>query len=119
LSERWWRKQKRLDPWSNDLDKESDQLENISEQYEPLVDVFEEEKEVVIVAELPGVRKEDVQIHATKDNVNISVDMLECKYHKGLALEIETNLGSAVAAHRNGVLQIRLKELAATQPFTM
>ena len=119
MSERWWRKQKRLDPWSNDLDKESDQLENISEQYEPLVDVFEEEKEVVIVAELPGVRKEDVLIHATKDNVNISVDTLECKYHKGIALPVDTKPGSAVATYRNGVLQMRLKKLLATQPFTM
>jgi HSP20 family protein len=108
-----------LDPWSNGLDKESNQLENIGEQYGLLVDVFEEEREVVIVAELPGVKKEDVQIHATKDNVRISVDTLECKYHKGLALPVSTNPGSAVATYRNGVLQIRLKKLAATQPFTI
>jgi HSP20 family protein len=89
------------------------------EQHVPLVDVIEEEREVVIVAELPGVKKEDVQIRATKGNVTISVDTVEFKYHKGLALPVETNPGSAVATYKNGVLQIRLKKLTATQPFTI
>jgi len=120
-----------LDPsWSGDLDEKSNRLENTmdemngpdgnqsGEQHMPLVDVIEEEREVVIVAELPGVKKEDVQIHATKGNVTISVDTVEFKYHKGLALPVETNPGSAVATYKNGVLQIRLKKFVATQPFT-
>jgi HSP20 family protein len=89
------------------------------EQLEPLVDVIEEDSEVVIVAELLGIKKEDVRIHATKGNVTISVNTMEFRYHKGLALPVETNPGSAVATYKNGVLQIRLKKLAATQPFTI
>jgi HSP20 family protein len=108
-----------LDPWSNDFNREANQLGNASEQYEPLVDVIEEKREVIIVAELLGVKKEDVQIHATKDNVSISVDTLEFKYHKGFALPVETKPESAMATYKNGVLQIRLKKLAATSPFTI
>jgi HSP20 family protein len=121
-----------LDPsWSGDLDEESNRLENTmdemngpdgnqsGERHMPLVDVIEEEREVVVVVELPGIKKEDVQIRATKGNVTISVDTVEFKYHKGLALPVETNPGSAVATYKNGVLQIRLKKLPATQPFTI
>jgi HSP20 family protein len=108
-----------LDPWSNDFNRELDQPRNINEQYEPLVDVIEEERDVVILAGLPWVKKENVQIHATRNNVNISVDTFEFRYHKGFALPVETNPESAVATYKNGVLQIRLKKLVAKSPFTI
>jgi HSP20 family molecular chaperone IbpA len=38
----------------------------IMEQREPLVDVLDEEEEVVVVAELPGVKKEDINIYLSK-----------------------------------------------------
>jgi len=90
----------------------------IQEEREPLVDVVDEDREVVIVAELPGVEKEDIQIHATQCNVTISVDTIEHKYYKEVALPVETDPESAVATYKNGVLQIRLKKLVDTQLFT-
>jgi len=88
------------------------------EEREPLVDVIEEDREVVIVAELLGVKKEDVQIHAAQCNVTISVDTMEYKYYKEVALPVEIDPESAVATYKNGVLQIRLKKLANTQLLT-
>jgi len=88
------------------------------EEREPLVDVIEEDREVVIVAELLGVKKEDIQIHATQCNVTISVDTMEHKYYKEVALSVEIDPESAVATYKNGVLQIRLKKLVDTQLIT-
>jgi len=88
------------------------------EEREPLVDVIEEDREVLIVAELLGVKREDVQIHATQCNVTISVDTMDHKYYKELALPVEADPESAVATYKNGVLQIRLKKLVDTQLFT-
>jgi len=88
------------------------------EEREPLVDVVEEDSEIVIVAELPGVKKEDIQIHAAQRNLTISVDTMEHKYYKEVALPVETDPESAVATYKNGVLQIRLKKLVDTQIFT-
>jgi len=90
----------------------------IRDEPEPLVDVVEEDREVVIVAELPGVKKDDIQVNATQCNVTISVDTLERKYHKELPLPVETDPESAVATYKNGVLQIRLKKLVDAQIFT-
>jgi len=83
-----------------------------------LVDVIEEDSEVVIVAELPGVKREDVQIHAVQCSVTISVDTMEHKYYREVVLPVEADPESAVATYKNGVLQIRLKKLVETQPFT-
>ena len=41
----------------------------IREEREPLVDVMEEKDEVVVVAELPGVEKEDINLNATEDEL--------------------------------------------------
>jgi len=90
----------------------------VQEEHEPLVDVIEAESEVLVVAELLGVKKEDVQIHATQCNVTISVDTMEHKYYKEVALPVEIDPESAVATYKNGVLQVRLKKLVDTQLFT-
>jgi len=91
----------------------------IQEEREPLVDVIEEDREVVVVAELPGLKKEDIQIHVGQCNLTISVDTLERRYHEELALPVETDPKSAVATYKNGVLQVRLKKLVVDTQLYM
>jgi len=83
----------------------------IREEREPLVDVIEEDNNVVVVAELPGVEKNDINLHATEDHLTISVDTSEWKYHKELTLPARVDPKSAEASYRNGVLEVRLKKL--------
>ena len=83
----------------------------IREEREPLVDVIDEDKDVVIVAELPGVEKNDINLHATGDHLVISVDTSERKYHKELTLPAMVDSKSARASYRNGVLEVRLKKV--------
>jgi len=83
----------------------------IREEREPLVDIIEEDKDVVVVAELPGVERDDINIHATKDHLTISVDTPERKYHKELILPATVDPKSARASYKNGVLEVRLKKL--------
>jgi HSP20 family protein len=84
----------------------------IREEREPLVDVMEEAKDVVIVAELPGVEKNDMHLHTTEDHLTVSVDTPKRKYHKELALPASVDPKSAQASYKNGVLEVRLKKLA-------
>lgn len=84
----------------------------IREEREPLVDVMEEEKDVVIVAELPGVEKEDINLHATESHLTIFVDTLKRKYHKELRLPTRVDSKSARASYKHGVLEVRLKKLS-------
>ncbi|MDH5268199.1 MAG: Hsp20/alpha crystallin family protein [Candidatus Bathyarchaeota archaeon] len=83
----------------------------IREEREPLVDVMEEVKDVVIVAELPGVEKSDIHLHTTEDHLTVSVDTPKRKYHKELTLPASVDPKSAQASYKNGVLEVRLKKL--------
>jgi HSP20 family protein len=82
----------------------------ILEEREPLVDVMEEDKDVVILAELPGVERKDINLHATEDHLTIYVDTAERKYHKELTLRAMVDPKSAQASYKNGVLEVRLKK---------
>ena len=82
----------------------------IREDREPLVDVLEEDKDVVVVAELPGVEKEDIKLDATEDHLTISVDTSNRKYYKELVLPVGVDPRSARAVYKNGVLEVRLKK---------
>ena len=84
----------------------------IREQSEPLVDVSDEEEEVVVVAELSGVEKEDISLYASKDGLTISVDTPQRKYQKELPLPEEVDPKPVKASYKNGVLAIRLKRRA-------
>ena len=83
----------------------------ISEESEPLVDVFEDEESIVVVTELIGIDKSNVDLHATQDKLTISVDSLDRKYHKEIQLPARVVVGSSSSRLKNGVLEIRLKKL--------
>jgi len=80
------------------------------EEREPLVDIVEEDDEIVVVAELPGVEKEDIDLSCTERELIISVDTEKRKYYKRLELPAEVDPKSAKASYKNGVLEVRLKK---------
>ena len=81
------------------------------EEREPLVDVMEEDDEVVVIAELPGVEKEDIDLRCTGRELTISVDTEKRKYYKHLELPCEVDPKSAKASYKNGILEVRLKKV--------
>lgn len=86
------------------------QIREIKTETEPLIDVFEQDKEVTIVAQLPGIKKEDIDIHVTKTQATISVNTQEHSYYKKLQLPAIVNPKSVKASYKNGVLQIKLQK---------
>jgi HSP20 family protein len=85
----------------------------LKEEYEPLMDVMEEDDEIVIVAELPGVERDDIKLQATEESLTISVDRERRKYRKELKLPKAVDPASSRASYKNGVLEIRLKKVKA------
>jgi HSP20 family protein len=83
----------------------------IRQEREPLVDVLEEDEDVVIVAELPGVERDDIDLHTAYDELVISVDTPERRFHKELRLPARVDPNSARTSYKNGVLQVRLKKI--------
>jgi len=76
---------------------------------EPLVDVLQENDEIAVFAELPGVEKNDIKLHVNEKDLTISVDSKGRKYHKELELPVSVLPASAKASCKNGVLEVRLK----------
>jgi HSP20 family protein len=78
----------------------------VKEEREPLVDVYETETEVHVVAELPGVDKKDIDVRGTEDTLTISVDTPEYKYYKEIALPAMVKVREAKTQYKNGVLEV-------------
>ncbi|MBN2517847.1 MAG: Hsp20/alpha crystallin family protein [Candidatus Altiarchaeota archaeon] len=81
----------------------------ITDAREPLVDVMDGEKEIIVMVELPGVSKEDINLEASETSLEVSVDNEKRKYHKVVELPAEVKEGEIDASYNNGVLEIRLK----------
>jgi len=79
---------------------------NLQDKREPLVDVIDDNGSVKVLAELPGVEKQNIKLYATSDGLTISVDNPEMKYYKELAFPAEVDKDTAKSTYRNGVLEI-------------
>lgn len=88
----------------------------IKEEREPLVDVYATNGEVKVIAELPGVEKEDIQLHGTEDSLTISVDTPERKYYKEVKLPAKVNPKKAKTRYKNGVLEVTLPKEEERKP---
>ncbi len=85
----------------------------ISEEREPLVDVFEDDNEITVIAEIPGVEKENIKIKVSDDRrrLIIRASNQNRKYYKEIELPGEVDPQSARASYRNGVLEVKLKKI--------
>lgn len=86
----------------------------VSETREPLVDVFDEGDEVVLVAELPGVKDADVELTIRGDMVELSAQGHVQKYHCETLLPAEVNAEPVSRQCENGYLELRLAKKATT-----
>ena len=81
---------------------------SISDEIEPLTDIIEGENDVAITVEIPGVEKEDIDLIATEDTLEINVDSPKRKYHKRIDLPCNVKTKSTKATYKNGILDIVL-----------
>ncbi|MEM4389038.1 MAG: archaeal heat shock protein Hsp20 [Candidatus Micrarchaeia archaeon] len=83
--------------------------EAVPGEMEPLVDVIQEKDVVTVIAELPGVSKEDIHLKATEDKLSIKVDTPERKYNKTIHLPVKVKPETAKATYKNGVLDVKIQ----------
>lgn len=81
----------------------------VGEVREPLVDIFDEKDEIIVVAELPGVEEKDIKSEVKEDKIKISAEAKDRKYFKELELpaKVEEKFSSS---YKNGVLELKLKK---------
>lgn len=80
----------------------------VEEVREPLVDVFDEDDHLLVVAELPGVEATDVGFAVKEDVLELSAARGNLKYRKEVLLPSTVRARAADSSYRNGVLVLRL-----------
>jgi HSP20 family protein len=97
----------RIEPFGNvRRDVKSGRTE-VQEVREPMVDVFEEEDHLLVLAELPGIGKEDVRVEVKDDVLTISAERGDKKYRKEVLLPRTVSKEKMQVSCNNGVLEIR------------
>lgn len=77
---------------------------------EPIVDVFDEEDHLLVVAELPGVRKSEVEIVVSGDILILRAEVGEQKYFKEILLPHKVSSATKKVSYKNGILEIRFRK---------
>ena len=78
-------------------------------EIKPLVDILETEDSVHVVAEMPGIEKEDIHLDATDSAVELKATHGERNYSEYLELPVKIDPDSAKATFKNGVLEVIFK----------
>lgn len=97
----------------------------------PKVDVINRDKEVLVRAELPGVKKEDLEVSVADDSVTLRAatryqeekeegeyyrrETSSGEYIRTLALPAEVDGAKARAAFKDGVLELTLPKVAVSK----
>jgi HSP20 family protein len=97
----------RVEPFGNIRSTEEGPV--VADVREPLVDVFDEEDEIVVVAELPGVGEDEIQIEIQDDVLSLETTG-ERKYAKEILLSQPVDATTLHRAYKNGILELRLKK---------
>ncbi|HHE75574.1 MAG TPA: Hsp20/alpha crystallin family protein [Candidatus Aciduliprofundum boonei] len=92
----------------------------------PVMDIYETDEEVVIKAEMPGVRKEDIVLNVSPNSIEIQAELSEEKeenvrgyykkervlkrYYRTVSLPAKVSTDDIKAKFENGILVIRMKK---------
>jgi HSP20 family protein len=82
----------------------------VEEEREPITDVFDEEKEIRIYAEMPGVDEKDVRLDLKEDILDISAQSGDRKYRKEILLPAKAKVETMRSSYNNGILEITVQK---------
>ncbi len=131
----------RWDPF-RDLEDLQDQVNRIFQErrgrgeagertWAPIVDACEDENNIILKAELPGMKKDDIDIEVTADSLTISgerkfeteegrsyvrVERPYGKFRRTFAINVPINTGDVKAAYKDGLLEITIPKSEETKP---
>ncbi len=92
------------------------QQPSLSAEREPLVDISSTDKEVKVVVEMPGIKKENIKINAYENSLEITSTAPERKYHKVIELPTEADIETVKSTYNNGILEVIFNKKKQTKP---
>jgi HSP20 family protein len=88
----------------------------ITAEREPLVDVNVTEKEVIVILEMPGVKKENIRVNAAEGLVEVMSDDPTRKYRRTIELPEGVDIETARSKYNNGILEVTFNKKKQTIP---
>jgi HSP20 family protein len=82
----------------------------VEEVREPIVDIFDEEDHILVIAELPGVSEDEIKIEVAGDILNLSASDRDRKYAKEILLPSKVKASSVRTSFKNGIVEITLEK---------
>jgi len=82
----------------------------VEEVREPMIEVFDEEDHILVIAELPGVSENEIKIEVTGDILNLTASDKDRKYAKEILLPGKVNPDSVKTSYNNGILEVTLQK---------
>lgn len=80
----------------------------VEEELQPFVDVFDEQDQILVVVDLPGVEEEHIHIEVRGDILILATAGGNRNYAKEIVLPASVDAATLKSAYRNGVLEIRV-----------
>lgn len=111
--------------------KTKDEPNALERAIRPAVDIFENETGIVLVADMPGVSKERLEVKLEKDTLSIEgamditmppgmepvyADIRSTRYQRSFSLSSELDGEKIEAGLKDGVLTLRIPKRAKYQP---
>ena len=106
------------------LTRESGGLPMLPQKGAPLTDIYETPEEVVVVTDIPGVRKDEIEVTTSEDTLTIKAESSEDKevkkedfylrergrvsFVRNVSLPKKVNPKEVKAEYRNGTLTVKL-----------
>lgn len=127
---RWQREIDRLfgNPFGDWLMRE----EPFRGDWTPAINVYEEKDNLVVEAELPGMKKDDIQIYMSGDNLNITGQRRELReeqgrgtyrseryfgrFHRTIPLPVSVKSDAIEAFYRDGILTVTCPKTGDRRP---
>lgn len=98
----------KVEPFGN-IRREANGDAVVDDVREPLVELYEEEDHLLILAEIPGVSKKQVQIDVADGQMTISARRRETRYRKQITLPEGFDPQHMQWDCKNGILQVRIE----------
>lgn len=80
------------------------------EEMEPLIDILGRGAHLIVVAELPGIKEDDIKLGVEGAMLTISADTPTKKYRREVPLPNPVKTDSIETAYKNSVLEVKLEK---------
>ena len=89
----------------------------LSAEREPLADVNTTDKEIKVIVEMPGIKKEDIKINAIDNQIEVTTaENSQRKYSKAIELPKEADIETAKSTYNNGILEVTFDKKKENKP---